>query len=279
MSATSATKGGGNTSTPPKDPQARAWCYTINNPKVNSYKILCDMFHDAEKYVFQLEAGSNGTEHIQGYVKYKSQVRFSTMKKRLPGSHLERARGSPQQNYEYCTKLDSRRKEPISKGYPKAIRLITSLYDWQEKIIKKISKTADDRTINWFWDKDGNIGKTSLAKYICYKYNALYLTGKASDMKYAIVQHFEKDSCNRDDLVIIMDFSRSMEGFISYQGIEEIKNGIFFSCKYESNMVIYNAPHVICFANFEPDMFKLSVDRWDIVDLADGEPSDSQPHS
>lgn len=271
-SATSATKGGGNTYTPPKNPQARAWCYTINNPDKNIYKILCDTFSCSEKYVFQLEAGDNKTKHIQGYVKYKSATRFSTMKKRLPGAHLEAAKGSPKQNYEYCTKEETRLQEPMSKGYPRKLKIINSLYEWQQKIVDQIEQPADDRTINWLWDKEGNIGKTSLAKYICKKYNALYLTGKASDMKYAIIQHFEKDECNKDDLIIIMDFSRSVENYISYQGIEEIKNGIFFSAKYESNMVMFNSPHVICFANFEPDIFKLSKDRWEIKDLGDKSP-------
>lgn len=80
-------------------------------------------------------------------------------------------------------------------------------------------------------------------------------------MKYAI-------TCMKiKPRVILIDYARDQESHISWQGIEEIKNGIFFNSKYESSMVIYNSPHVICFANFKPQEYKLSKDRWNILDV------------
>lgn len=66
---------------------------------------------------------------------------------------------------------------------------------------------------------------------------------------------------------IIIDLSRSMEDHVPYEAIEDIKNGIFFSGKYESKMIVRNNPIVIIFANFEPDTSKLSKDRWVITKI------------
>ena len=54
---------------------------------------------------------------------------------------------------------------------------------------------------------------------------------------------------------------------INYQVMESIKNGRVFSAKYESKMKVFDPPHVICFANFEPKREAMSADRWAIVDL------------
>ncbi len=59
-----------------------------------------------------------------------------------------------------------------------------------------------------------------------------------------------------------------MEDYVSYQALEEIKDGIFFSGKYEGGMKIFNSPHVICFANFSPAEHKLSGDRWVVEEVS-----------
>lgn len=50
-------------------------------------------------------APTTGTPHLQGYLSFKSQKRFNAVQKLLPaGAHIEAAKGTPQQNREYCTK-------------------------------------------------------------------------------------------------------------------------------------------------------------------------------
>lgn len=66
----------------------------------------------------------------------------------------------------------------------------------------------------------------------------------------------------------MIDIPRSVDiDFLSYTGIEEIKNGCFFCGKYESDMVIMPIPHIIIFSNEEPNVDKLSADRWDIKNI------------
>ena len=47
--------------------------------------------------------------------------------------------------------------------------------------------------------------------------------------------------------------------------IENIKNGIFMSTKYQGGMKIFDIPKVVMFMNVEPDMDKLSADRYDLM--------------
>ena len=49
--------------------------------------------------------------------------------------------------------------------------------------------------------------------------------------------------------------------------LKKSKNGYFMCSKYESKPIIRNSPHVFIFANFEPDVKELSLDRWNVVKL------------
>lgn len=59
--------------------------------------------------VFQEEVGANGTPHLQGYCQMGNPTGFNTWRKLVsPRAHFEASRGSPRQNYEYCTKEQTR---------------------------------------------------------------------------------------------------------------------------------------------------------------------------
>lgn len=253
----------GNTSITSRVIRSRHWVLTVNNPLAENYDTLTQLF---DKYVFQREKGENGTEHLQCYGFFKNPRTFKSIKKKLPNAHIEKC-NNPKASIAYCQKIETRIGEPYIKGFARPLKLIGDLFCWQKKIIEIIEGEPDDRTINWVIDEEGNKGKTALAKYVCSKYNALYLTGKASDAKYLISKYFESDEERKNKLTCIFDYTRSIENYVSYQGIEEIKNGIFMNTKYECEMVMFNSPHVFVFANFEPEYEKLSKDRWNIIRL------------
>lgn len=66
---------------------------------------------------------------------------------------------------------------------------------------------------------------------------------------------------------ILMNIPRSKTGFVSYTGIEEIKDMFFYSGKYEGGQVCGPQPHVIVMANAEPEFEKMSDDRWDVINI------------
>lgn len=259
------------------DPRGRHWCVTVNNPTYDLREFGLRAIKAGGEFVVQLEKGADEeTPHMQGYVRFPSQRKFSAVKKIWPRGHIEKAKGSVRQNVAYCTKKDTRVDGPLtnlSEEFmpPEEVKDPLEgkeLYRWQHQVkqILEDDCAVGDRTIYWFWEDSGNVGKTSLAKHLCLTFRrTFYTSGKAGDVKYAIAQMPHKPK------TVLWDVPRTMERFVSYQGIEEVKNGIFFSGKYESGTVMFNTPHVIVFANFPPDRSKLSEDRWDVYQVVDGE--------
>lgn len=137
--------------------------------------------------------------------------------------------------------------------------------DWQLEILEIIKEEADDRKIYWYWEKTGGVGKSVFAKYLCAKHDAIVLSGKGATVKSSIIQFNKKRGYYPE--LIILDVSRTTLKGLRYSDIEELKNGLFFSTKCKSNMVIMNSPHIIIFANEKPDMSKLNKDRWCVVKI------------
>lgn len=244
--------------------RGRAYILTWNNYKEEDVKYIEQYTINCDKYGWQEEVGKEGTPHLQIALYYKNARTFDSVKKDFPKCHIENAK-SLQAILKYCTKEDTRVGKPHTNAVKDPLEGRTPR-PFQQKIIDLISEEPDDRSIHWYVDTKGGIGKTSLAKHLCLKYpnKILYVTGKAADIKYGITSFID---AGNDLRACILDFTRSTENYISYEAIESIKNGIFYNTKFESKMVIYNSPHVICLANFPPDREKLSADRWVITNL------------
>lgn len=254
---------GGNT----KNPRCRSWCFTWNN--YENIKILEKKLNDIGNYVFQEETGDNGTKHLQGVVNLKNQKTFNQVKSIEVKAHWEPCRNL-KKSIEYCTKLDTRTGNVFTNmdiTYPESLDneyKSCTPKAWQIEIEKLINEKPDSRKIYWFWESTGNVGKSVFTRHLVMtRKDCIVLSGKAADMKFAI------QACQVKPKIVIFDLSRDMENKISYQGMEEIKNGCFFSSKYEGGMVIMNKPHIIVFANWEPNYNKLSPDRWVVKNIAD----------
>lgn len=249
----------GNTS---KRIRSRGFKITINNFTNEDELSIKNI--EADKWIYQIEQGESGTPHIEGFIYFKIPKDVSFVKKWLSRAHIEVAKHNDK-SITYCSKAETRIRGPYTHNIelPKTVSIISELNEWQQEVIKLIDTTPDNRSIYWYYDPEGNKGKTSLCKYICVtRRDAIYLNGgRAGDMKYAITKMKTKPR------IILIDMPRTREGNISWEGIEEIKNGIFFNGKYESEMVIYDCPHVICFANFKPITSVLSEDRWIFKDI------------
>lgn len=131
------------------------------------------------------------------------------------------------------------------------------LNEYQTQIINYLN-TQNDRQILWVCDTIGGKGKTWLSKYLIATGGAFRCcNGKNADIALAY----------NGEPIFIMDLSRSMEEHVNYDIIEQIKNGMLFSPKYQSNMKIFKIPKVLILANFMPDQTKLSQDRWQIYSI------------
>lgn len=246
-----------------RPPSSTRWCFTWNNYPDGSIGSIIGLLSPEDKYVIGYEIGESGTPHLQGFIKFKKKCRPMEKFRQLSNKiHWEKTKGNDEQNYNYCTKdgeyvqnIKVELKDPLKD---KKLRW------WQRDVILKCEEEPDDRTINWYWESSGNVGKTSLIKSLCIKRkDVLLVGGKSSDMKFGVSEFVKNNKLK----ILFIDLTRSLEDYVSYEGLESIKNGLFFSGKYESGMCVYDCPHVFVFANFEPDVSKMSLDRWNIVEI------------
>ena len=164
---------------------------------VDDWRSRCD------DYIFQLEytdgvdtkgpskgyGYEHGNWHFQGYFKLKTKQRASSLhwlyNTCLRGAEVTPASNSGKDRLRnYAMKTDTRRDGPWGKRrIYKGDDLPTVLHPWQAAIVKTLTGPIPKRVINWYWDKTGNIGKTAIAKYMCFHHGAVYFTpAKAGDI-------------------------------------------------------------------------------------------------
>lgn len=257
-------RGNTNSRTTKQDNQYTYWFFTLNNYKIEQIEQIEQLFrHECKWYIFQEEVGKEGTPHLQGTICLKIKQRMSQLKKIDPAIHWE-ATKSVKASIEYCTKYETRTGKIYNYGIelPEPLKLYEPK-GWQLEILDIIKSEPDERSIHWYWSKDGSKGKTQLCKYLIVKHGALTVGGKSSDMYHMIV----KNPNNRK--IILVNVPKSVQDYINYGAIEHIKDGLIFSGKYESCQLVFNCPHVIVFSNEPPDMSKMSLDRWKIREITD----------
>lgn len=241
--------------------QALYWCFTWNNYEKEKIETIVQILkHECHWYVFQEEIGENGTPHLQGTMYLKNRQRLTSLKKWSKQIHWE-ITGAVSASIAYCTKKETRAGLIYSHGIdiPEEI-IVHKPYGWQLLVMDIISKKPDERTIHWFYEPIGSVGKTTLCKYLCVEHGAVMLTGKSNDM-------FHQLSKMKNIKLVLVDIPRCAQEYINYGAIEQIKNGLIFSGKYEGAQLIFNCPHVICFANEPPTITKMSMDRWRIYNI------------
>lgn len=247
---------------------AKHWVFTLNNYTEEDICALCQCSR-FEAYSFQEEIGEEGTPHLQGYVRMRKKCRplECGLTRRL---HWEKCK-SVDAAIQYTQKVDTRK--PEGRLFRKKIPLVLeasilkfeNLYPWQMKCVEILRAEPHRRKIYWYYETVGGVGKSELCKYIYYNMCAVICSGKSADIKYAIIKYKERNGFWPE--VILYDIPRTSKDYISWEAVESIKNGLFFSTKYESESVLMPVPHVCCFANFIPPYESLSKDRWKVVNL------------
>lgn len=126
---------------------------------------------------------------------------------------------------------------------------------WESTLKSIVGDSVDPRSIHWFVDTIGETGKTVNAKDLYFNHNAFYCTGgKAQDIFFAydnqpiVLFNLVASSCSDTQQYL-------------YKVLEEFKDGIFTSGKYQSCNKAFKIPHVIVFSNEFPDESKMKKSR------------------
>nr|WAE42467.1 MAG: replication associated protein [Cressdnaviricota sp.] len=254
--------------------QRPCWGFTMPEKQKTLKSLMSLLLSHCKEFEFQLEKGEEtGYLHYQGWISLKKKKRWQQIV-----DIMECDVRPPSKNAfalkEYCKKNKTRVAGPWNQD-TQLIRdrfLEFEPFEWQKEILDIIKQEADDRTLYWRYSPTkGKMGKTLLAKHICIKSKKnIFVSGKSADIKSAIC------TMQGDPEVVIFYFTKTVEDYVSYEAIESVKDGLFFSGKYESGMKIYDNPHVICLANFKPNKKALMPDRWNIKNIETGQESDSE---
>lgn len=269
----------GNTEpTPSHAPvRERGWTITLNNYTEEEYNKLIEAAQlTSQKWVVGKEVGEKcKTPHLQGYIYVKNKISLKTLKKEFSGrAHFEVAKGTPEQNYAYCIKEGDYKANGFTKELTfkeKLNQRLLKKYEniewksWQKAIIDIVNSEPDSRTINWVCDYVGNSGKSFLTKYLALTKNVIIADGKKDNIFNQVNRMLNEDEIEFE--VVMLDIPRSGEGYVNYGVLEQLKNGLIYSGKYEGGVCAFDDVHVIVFANFMPNQKEMSGDRWNIIEL------------
>ena len=180
-------------------------------------------------------------------------------------------------HFDTCAKYSRFIKEQVKKqeqgGFLQEQREKYSgcvLRPWQALLKDVLDEEPHPRRITWIWEPTGNTGKSWMTGYLRIMHGALVLqVGKGADLAYILAntEPFPK--------VVIFDLPRTTDKSDKsydplttiYSIAESLKNGYLQSTKYESTAFGFKPPHVVFFANFEPDYTKWSEDRYFVTRL------------
>lgn len=138
----------------------------------------------------------------------------------------------------------------------------SELRDWQRDLEVILDGEADDRKINFVVDATGNKGKTWFCRYYMSKHpNRVQLlgVGKRDDVAHMV---------DETRSVFLFNVSRDQMDHFQYPVLEMLKDRLVMSHKYNSRMKVFRSNvHVVVMCNEMPDMNKLSMDRYNIIDI------------
>ncbi len=232
-------------------------------------------------YIFGEEIGDSGTPHLQGCCRFKTKQRFTAVAKLFPdkGVHWEKMKRSWKLNVVYCSKEMAGDWKKLhgnipeaSRYKPRELRVMEAEYKnvvwrpWQKNVIDIIEGPVDPRKVHWFWEPEGNSGKSYLTKWLYMNFKCIVGGGKKADVFHQVAMAFEK-SDDADPELILVDIPRDALKWVNYGALEALQNGMVNSGKYDGGQFAWVKPHVIVFANEEPDYAAMSMDRWSVKRL------------
>jgi len=254
--------------------------------------------------VFQRESGEHGTHHVQGYAQFSTRRSFKQAKETLnqyfDGCHIEKAKGTPEQNRTYCTKEETRVAGPwefgsISKPgkrndlqdfieamplsddeifdrFPQILARYPNFVRTAKRKCRRLEPVLYEPRGQWQLDLISYCHAPSHPRQVRWYYDEAGGSGKSYfcrnfGLGYVITggKHADIYYAYNQEPYVFFDWPRCAEESFPYGVVESFKNGYFLSTKYESAAVKFQPPIVIVFSNFRPDESKLSMDRWDIV--------------
>lgn len=243
----------------------------------------------ASRWAFQLEAGEqNGTLHYQCRLQLRTKARRSTLMNKfeefgLKPNYLAVTSNAHKGDMFYVMKSETRQEGPWTdqdgEKPPVQFEQERQLFPFQRSFLKLIKRHADDRSVNFLYEKTGGKGRSYLVSKlahdkIVYAPPAVFCTSAERMMQNLASQvladreyerMYQKEVRRLKIPVIFVDLPRSatMKTVQElYFALESFKTGLLVDTRYKYTEVWISTPHIWVTSNKLPDPKMLSFDRW-----------------
>lgn len=136
------------------------------------------------------------------------------------------------------------------------------LNDWQEELYGILNGESDDRKILFYVDEQGGNGKSWFCRYMMLHRPEdvqVLSVGKRDDLAHAI---------DPQKKIFLFNIPRNGMQYLQYQLLEQLKDRMVFSPKYDSRTkILHYCPFVVVFSNEYPDMTAMTDDRYVIEEF------------
>lgn len=251
-----------------------AHLYERHDDLVIKLSVLC------KNWVFQKEKGEQ-----TDYLHYQCRVRI--MKKQAPSAVLKEI--APKigghwsvtsttvhdgKKFNYVMKEQTRvlgpwsdqdYEEPPPLTWQMEVFLKWELLPWQAQLIE-IAKARSMRDIHIIYDQQGHAGKSLFAEFLEYERIAFEMPPlRQMDDMLEFAHSFKPQTCYLIDMPRGMKKDKLAE---FYSGIEVLKNGVTWDKRYSGKKRRMGRPQIIVFTNALPVFSLMSMDRWQVLEMA-----------
>lgn len=252
---------------------------TPENKKILHEQLRYDP--EVDKYIFQAEMTINeeGKEnpHYQCYFHRKKKQRPKKLaidwNDEMKGVNIQAASTKGKEALKaYCMKEESRVRGPWAD---KRLYLGRDLWkrenfpNWQKDMLKYLEAPPNDRDMYWVYDPIGHNGKTKFIKWLTTHLDGVFLGWAAAENALNLVSQFPHK------MIYAWNLTRTKPKSVSeldlYTAMESVKDGMFMNTKYETKMILMEPPHIIVCSNDLPKLHLMSLDRWKIFQVVEGE--------
>jgi len=255
------------------------WDITIFDD-VTYEAVVMTFTRHCKKWVFQKEETKEHKAHYQCRISLKKRLRQGAFVKVLSKQELwKKFHVSPTsteihnaQDFNYVMKNESRIEGPWMDStsgivIPEDVQEMKELRSWQNEIkIWATTGAYEKRKIRVIVDLVGNIGKTSIKRYLTWHDgDKVTVIPPMSDPKD--FGRFVHSTIKPTTKCIIVDIPRGMTDEKQlkklFSSIETVKDGSASEDRYKGNTKMFTPPKILIFMNFWPNREWMSSDRWD----------------
>ena len=240
-------------------PPSKKWCFTLNNYTIDECSSIVPILKEnCSKWIIAKEIGEEcGTPHLQGFIEFKTKARPTAVFSFTKRISWHKAKGNYQDQLNY---IGSVLKNKTSQSevweqfgmpeleLPPDTITKDEFYDWQKDCYDIYLQKPDHRRIYWFWSKAGLTGKTEMVRFLNINHSVPFSYGGAvADIMNLAFNNMK--GCK----AFVFALTRKKGNRISYDALEQLKDGLISNNKYETGCFTINRPHVFIFANAPPD--------------------------